>query len=192
MKKIQMNYATPVIETGYTSTPFPWVFASPEIVGQVCADRQRTAIRKFFACQGDDMGPFVEWPKSSLLPLMFKRMSLSALLKGCLVEACPHLSPEPTTSELRQMLEAFGRLNAQIWPHEQTLEPETEQNRPWRKLGEAMHWLYEAIKYENMLAGGEHWDDPTFFPIFHEAWRRADAGEPMAVAVMREKWGIMF
>lgn len=184
MKKIQMNYATPVIET----TPVIEANARFDVI---CAS-QGAALRKLFACLDVDITPFEERPMSDPIPLMFERVSLIAETYGCQTEPCPSLSPVPTVSELRQMLEAFGRLNAQVWPHEQTFEHETEENKPWRLLGEAMHWLYEVIKYENMLAGGEQWSDPAFNPIFQEGLERAAAGEPIAIAVMREKWGVMF
>ena len=184
MKKIQMNYATPAIET----TP---VTEANTRFDRICA-YQANALRKLFACLDVDITPFEERPMSDPIPLMFGHVSLIAERYGCQTEPSPSLSPLPTASELRLMLEAFGRLNAQIWPHEQTFENETEENKPWRALGEAMHWLYEVIKYENMLAGGEHWPDPAFSSVFQEGIKRAQAGEPIAVAVMRDKWGMMF
>lgn len=98
----------------------------------------------------------------------------------------------PSIEDLRKLFELFGHLNAEVWSREQAFEPETPCNLEWRKLGEAMHWLYEWLKFENMLAGGEPWRDPIFTPIFLEGTRRAQAGEPIAIEVMRRKWGILF
>jgi hypothetical protein len=98
----------------------------------------------------------------------------------------------PSVEELRKLFELFGRLNAEVWPREQTFEPESPDNREWRRLGEAMHWLHEWLKFENLLAGGEPWCDPEFTAIFVEGIERAKAGEPIAVEVMRTKWDIEF
>ncbi len=105
----------------------------------------------------------------------------------------------PTRRDLRSIQNIFNRLNSEVWPREQTFEPETPENAKWRELGKAMHLHYEVIKRVYMLAGGdlEVWRKhdamrAQFSQIFVEGLERAAAGEPIAIAFMRDHWGVMF
>lgn len=103
----------------------------------------------------------------------------------------------PTPGDLRSILDLFCRINAQVWLREQTFKPESADNLEWRKLGKTMHLFYETLKRINWLLGGEDWRQhqalrKQFRRVFREGVRRAQAGEPIAIEVMRTKWGIQF
>jgi hypothetical protein len=93
----------------------------------------------------------------------------------------------------RELLHHFFQFNIVIWRAEQSFEPPTLENEPWRVLGSQLHEWYESLKrlvlFELELYPGDC-TDPFFNEIFLDGLKRATAGEPIAIEFMRHHWGM--
>jgi hypothetical protein len=123
--------------------------------------------------------------------LLFLEVMAVAWTLGCKHRG--HELPQPVlnsgTEELKKLQQLFGRLNKEVLPRAGLFEPTSIGDDKWWRLGYAMHVLYACLQYENMIVGGEKWEDAMMVRHLAEGLRRAESGDQTAVSYVEEFWG---
>lgn len=180
MKEIQERQSTPVIKTSRALN-----------IGQL-RKKQSKAMKILMATLGHARAIFRCANPIHDIQLLFLEVIIAATNLGCTDRwrEMPQIGSNPGPDEIKELFKLFGRLNSAIQPRAQMFEPLSAANQEWRQLGDCMHALYECLHYENMIVGGEPWEDDVMIQQLAEGLRRAEAGEQAAVDFVREKWGV--
>lgn len=139
--------------------------------------------------------------RSQLSEIELKAMKIGTMQFPPAIEvSIPSVSEfrqSPSQERLQQagckLLQQFFQFNIVVWKAEQSFEPPTPENEPWRALGSQLHQWYEYFKRLVLFELGLYpadCTDPFFNEIFLEGLKRATAGEPIAVEYMRNHWGM--
>lgn len=181
MKKVHNRQSTPIIKL------------SNSLTTSQLRNEQSNAMKRLMAALGHSRAVYRCAHPIHDIQLLFLEVIVAATKLGCTDrwKEMPQVGSNPAPDDLKKLFELFGRLNKVVQPRAQMFQPMTKKNREWRRLGNAMHELYTCLHAENMIVGGEAWEDAMMIQQLAEGFYRADAGEPAAVDFLREKWGVV-
>ncbi|MBN8690842.1 MAG: hypothetical protein J0L72_08625 [Armatimonadetes bacterium] len=160
-------------------------------IGQL-RNEQSKAMQRLMTCLGHSRPVYHCSHPIHDIQLLFLEVIVAATNLGSTArwKEMPQVGSNPSPEELKELFKLFGQLNEVIQPRAKMFEPISGKNKEWRRLGEAMHALYRCLQCENMIVGGEEWEDTVMTQQLAEGLSRAEAGEQAAVDFVREKWGV--